>query len=197
MKQGEGLRFECNYQNTEDRALRFGTSATDEMCVLFGMIWNAGCRSRCAAAELRYHIPRRGRDWPRDRRRRLPESSSGRGRPVRLRRSRRRMPQLPMWLLAPNRCIKCATDADCNPSWTAFRTPRRRIVPRWSTHTPRRSGCYFKPAPAWERAAATRCVLTDVMTPRRPPNGSIRHSSICVPISITRSGGIPKNDVAG
>lgn len=42
VKQGEGLRFECNYQNNEDRALRFGTSATDEMCVLFGMVWNAG-----------------------------------------------------------------------------------------------------------------------------------------------------------
>jgi hypothetical protein len=42
MKKGEGFRFECNYANTEDRRLRFGTSATDEMCILFGMVWNAG-----------------------------------------------------------------------------------------------------------------------------------------------------------
>ena len=42
MKQGEGFRFECNFDNTEDRALRFGTNATDEMCILFGLAWNAG-----------------------------------------------------------------------------------------------------------------------------------------------------------
>jgi hypothetical protein len=42
MKQGEGFRFQCKYQNTEDRALRFGTSATDEMCILLGLAWNAG-----------------------------------------------------------------------------------------------------------------------------------------------------------
>jgi hypothetical protein len=42
MRQGEGYRFECEYQNTEDRALRFGTNATDEMCILFGMVWNVG-----------------------------------------------------------------------------------------------------------------------------------------------------------
>ena len=42
MKEGEGFRFQCDFQNTEDRALRFGTSATDEMCILFGLAWNAG-----------------------------------------------------------------------------------------------------------------------------------------------------------
>jgi hypothetical protein len=42
MKQGEGFRFQCDYENTEDRPLRFGTSATDEMCILFGVAWNAG-----------------------------------------------------------------------------------------------------------------------------------------------------------
>ncbi len=42
IKAGEGFRFQCNYQNSEDRALRFGTSATDEMCILFGLAWNAG-----------------------------------------------------------------------------------------------------------------------------------------------------------
>jgi len=36
---GEGLRFRCNYQNDTLRLLRFGTSATDEMCILFGTIW--------------------------------------------------------------------------------------------------------------------------------------------------------------
>jgi hypothetical protein len=42
MKAGEGFRFECDYQNDEAKPLRFGTSATDEMCILFGLIWDAG-----------------------------------------------------------------------------------------------------------------------------------------------------------
>jgi hypothetical protein len=42
IEQGAGFRFACNYANTEQRRLRFGTSATDEMCVLFGTVWNAG-----------------------------------------------------------------------------------------------------------------------------------------------------------
>jgi len=41
MKAGEGLKFQCSYQNTTSRALRFGTSATDEMCILFGLVWEA------------------------------------------------------------------------------------------------------------------------------------------------------------
>ena len=41
MKAGEGLAFPCSYQNTTDKALRFGTSATDEMCILFGLSWEA------------------------------------------------------------------------------------------------------------------------------------------------------------
>jgi len=42
MKAGEGFRFECDYRNDETHDLRFGTSATDEMCILFGLIWDAG-----------------------------------------------------------------------------------------------------------------------------------------------------------
>lgn len=41
-KAGEGFRFQCNYNNTEQHALRFGTNASDEMCILFGLIWDAG-----------------------------------------------------------------------------------------------------------------------------------------------------------
>jgi hypothetical protein len=41
MKAGEGFRFRCDYDNTEDYALRFGVNATDEMCILFGLIWEA------------------------------------------------------------------------------------------------------------------------------------------------------------
>ena len=41
MAAGEGLRFRCNYQNDTPRTLRFGSSATDEMCILFGPIWEA------------------------------------------------------------------------------------------------------------------------------------------------------------
>jgi hypothetical protein len=39
MKSGEGLRFRCDYRNDTTRALNFGTSASDEMCILFGTIW--------------------------------------------------------------------------------------------------------------------------------------------------------------
>ncbi|HMJ13836.1 MAG TPA: hypothetical protein VK524_20605 [Polyangiaceae bacterium] len=39
---GEGFRFECNYNNTETHRLRFGTQARDEMCILFGLAWDAG-----------------------------------------------------------------------------------------------------------------------------------------------------------
>lgn len=42
MKAGEGFSFECSYHNTEDYALRFGTNATDEMCILFSLMWGAG-----------------------------------------------------------------------------------------------------------------------------------------------------------
>jgi hypothetical protein len=41
-KAGEGFRFECNYDNTETHRLRFGTQARDEMCILFGLAWDAG-----------------------------------------------------------------------------------------------------------------------------------------------------------
>jgi hypothetical protein len=42
MRAGEGFRFECNYDNTQDYRLRFGVNATDEMCILFGLIFDAG-----------------------------------------------------------------------------------------------------------------------------------------------------------
>lgn len=38
---GQGFRFECNYDNDTDYTLRFGTKATDEMCILFGTYWSA------------------------------------------------------------------------------------------------------------------------------------------------------------
>ncbi len=41
-KKGEGFRFECNFDNTETHRLRFGTQARDEMCILFGLAWDAG-----------------------------------------------------------------------------------------------------------------------------------------------------------
>ncbi|HVU05108.1 MAG TPA: hypothetical protein VHE30_25335 [Polyangiaceae bacterium] len=40
MKSGEGFQFECDYDNTESHDLRFGTQASDEMCILFGLIWS-------------------------------------------------------------------------------------------------------------------------------------------------------------
>jgi hypothetical protein len=42
LKAGEGFRFRCDYNNTESHPLRFGSSARDEMCVLFGLVWDAG-----------------------------------------------------------------------------------------------------------------------------------------------------------
>jgi hypothetical protein len=41
MRAGEGLRFRCGYVNDTERTLRYGTNATDEMCILFGTIWEA------------------------------------------------------------------------------------------------------------------------------------------------------------
>jgi hypothetical protein len=38
IKQGEGLRFECKFDNTTDRELRFGELVSDEMCILYGNI---------------------------------------------------------------------------------------------------------------------------------------------------------------
>ena len=37
---GEGFRFQCEYNNTTDHVLMFGTKATDEMCILFGVAWS-------------------------------------------------------------------------------------------------------------------------------------------------------------
>ena len=39
---GEGFRFQCNFDNTTNGDLMFGTEATDEMCILFGVWWEAG-----------------------------------------------------------------------------------------------------------------------------------------------------------
>jgi len=38
-RSGEGFRYRCEFQNTEQRTIRFGTKATDEMCNLFGSWW--------------------------------------------------------------------------------------------------------------------------------------------------------------
>ena len=40
MKKGEGFRFQCEYENTTDQILTFGPKATDEMCILFGVVWS-------------------------------------------------------------------------------------------------------------------------------------------------------------
>ena len=51
-RKGEGFRYRCEYQNTEDRTLRFGTKATDEMCNLFGSWWvvNEGDAARARSS---------------------------------------------------------------------------------------------------------------------------------------------------
>lgn len=38
---GEGFRFQCDYQNSTDFALRFGVSASDETCALSAIWWPA------------------------------------------------------------------------------------------------------------------------------------------------------------
>ena len=40
IRAGEGFEWTCNYQNTTDSVLRFGIKATDEMCILFGQIYD-------------------------------------------------------------------------------------------------------------------------------------------------------------
>jgi Copper type II ascorbate-dependent monooxygenase, C-terminal domain len=37
---GEGFRFSCNYINTTSQTLEFGVKATDEMCILFGLVFS-------------------------------------------------------------------------------------------------------------------------------------------------------------
>lgn len=41
VKAGEGFRFRCGYTNPTAKPLRFGTSTADEMCNLFGTMWEA------------------------------------------------------------------------------------------------------------------------------------------------------------
>lgn len=36
---GQGFTWQCNYHNDTERELHFGTEATDEMCILFGVWW--------------------------------------------------------------------------------------------------------------------------------------------------------------
>jgi hypothetical protein len=40
VRAGEGFRFQCEYDNTTDKVLKFGPKATDEMCILFGIAWS-------------------------------------------------------------------------------------------------------------------------------------------------------------
>jgi hypothetical protein len=44
VRAGEGLRFTCNYVNDTGEPLRFGVKATDEMCILFGLIYSPTSR---------------------------------------------------------------------------------------------------------------------------------------------------------
>jgi hypothetical protein len=39
---GEGFRFECSYQNSSDRELRYGVSSADETCMLQARYWAVG-----------------------------------------------------------------------------------------------------------------------------------------------------------
>lgn len=39
VREGEGFRFQCDFNNTTDQNLKFGSLATDEMCILFGLWW--------------------------------------------------------------------------------------------------------------------------------------------------------------
>lgn len=39
VRAGEGYRYQCNFENPENRAITFGTKATDEMCNLFAGWW--------------------------------------------------------------------------------------------------------------------------------------------------------------
>ena len=41
VKAGEGFRYRCAFDNTSDKPLRFGTSTADEMCNLYGAMWEA------------------------------------------------------------------------------------------------------------------------------------------------------------
>ena len=41
-KAGEGFRFECNYDNTESTGCDAARRRADEMCILFGLAWDAG-----------------------------------------------------------------------------------------------------------------------------------------------------------
>jgi hypothetical protein len=40
MKAGTGFKFRCNFDNTSDHLLRFGTTTQDEMCIRFGQWWD-------------------------------------------------------------------------------------------------------------------------------------------------------------
>jgi hypothetical protein len=42
IREGEGLRFDCAFENTTDRPLAFGELATDEMCILYGYFVGTG-----------------------------------------------------------------------------------------------------------------------------------------------------------
>jgi len=113
MKQGEGFRFQCNYQNNEDRALRFGTSATDEMCVLFALIWNAGSERDLPSQDCNI-------TW-------VDSSGVGHAAEVGFPRAPQAQADLCVSTAPGDACracqcgacaaplIKCATDADCKP----------------------------------------------------------------------------------
>lgn len=57
MKAGTGFRFECSYTNTTDYPLRFGITAADEMCILFGTFWNLDESHPAASQDCRVGLP--------------------------------------------------------------------------------------------------------------------------------------------
>jgi hypothetical protein len=139
MKKGEGFRFECSYKNTQDRPLRFGTNATDEMCILFGLAWNAGAErtlpsQNCAItwtdAEGTAHSAR-DLGFPRASEADAARCVAG------------RTPQG----TEPTECakcqcgacgsilIRCATDPDCKPSLDCRRDPANNCQPVIDEHS--------------------------------------------------------------
>jgi hypothetical protein len=41
LRAGEGFRFKCDYSNPTDHDLRFGSSESDEQCILVSTFWQA------------------------------------------------------------------------------------------------------------------------------------------------------------
>jgi hypothetical protein len=57
VKKGEGFKFVCNYENPTERAIRFGPTANDEMCMLLGTWWVAN-EGEAPKIQHRYKWPK-------------------------------------------------------------------------------------------------------------------------------------------